>query len=72
MDHPFVKINHPYGMLVKSKDKKDDSFLIPGLAILGCIIVGIMGVAISLNTNDALGLIASAIAFGAIVVVSFK
>jgi hypothetical protein len=44
---------------------------LPGLAAIGLIITGIAGIHLAYDTSSPLGLIASALSFGCIVVVMF-
>ncbi len=55
----------------ENKDQVNVS-LAPGLAVLGCFIVGILGVVFALNSENPIGLIPSAIAFGAVAIASYR
>lgn len=57
-------------MTDKKKEKKVS--MLPGLAIMACIFIGIMGVALAFVTGEATWLISSAIAFGSIVIAAFQ
>ncbi len=44
----------------------------PGTAILGCFVTGGVGIFLAVQNGDGLGLIGPALAFGAVVVASFR
>lgn len=46
--------------------------VIPGAAILGCLVTGVVGLKIALENDDGIGVIGAAIAFGVVVLISFR
>jgi hypothetical protein len=56
----------------QSKKESTRISAVPGLAILGCLITGVAGIAVSLRFGDGIAVVGSAIAFGTIAVVSFR
>jgi hypothetical protein len=57
-------------MAEKKEDRKTS--MLPGLAIMACIIIGIMGIVLAFATGEGTWLIASAISFGSIVIAAFQ
>ena len=53
------------------KNNKDSATLLPGLALLGLLLTGVIGIWHTFDSDGALGLIAAAISFGVVAVVSF-
>ena len=43
----------------------------PGLAVMGCLVTGCFGIIHAFNFEQGMGLLASAVAFGAVVICSF-
>ena len=54
------------------KEKKRKISAIPGFAVLGCMITGLLGLKHAFNTGDGLGIIGAALAFGVVVHTCFK
>jgi hypothetical protein len=54
-----------------TKQQKTKSSALPGLAAVGLIITGIAGIHHAYYTGSGIGLIASAISFGCILIVMF-
>lgn len=53
----------------KQSDSKTTA--LPGLAAIGLIVTGVAGIHLSYQTGSGVGLIASAISFGCLLVVAF-
>ena len=53
------------------KEKKESIISVPGIALLGLLATGFIGLYQALATGDSIGLIASSISFGSLAVVSF-
>ena len=53
------------------KQEKPKTTALPGLAAIGLVITGVAGIHHAYDTGSGVGLIASAISFGCILVVAF-
>ncbi|MDB4406017.1 hypothetical protein N9191_01815 [bacterium] len=53
------------------KNNKESVTSLPGLALLGLLLTGVIGIWHTFDSGGALGLIAAAISFGVVAVVSF-
>ena len=58
--------------MTKPKASQSTSSSIPGLAVIGCMLTGLFGFWFAFEHEQGMGLLASAVAFGALVFYSFN